>query len=348
MDFQERQKIINRIISKTVKTLVDYNYQSYAVTFVDPSLQIKVEADYVQSSLYDKLKKDDGALTYEQSLKILRDDGIWTKKIEEEQKTLEKDIKTLQDSLPALKFQVKRYRTVKKTIDKIDTRLVEINKLKNQLWSSTIEYMTDRAKNHCTLSKITTIDPIDLLSSPNFLDVLVDSYYFKNGITEKTIRLLARTDPWRLYWTLSKDTATPLFPCSCVEITDWQYALVSWSKVYDFAYQSQNRPSDDIIDDDDAFSSWYRGEIKRIESENKRSQIENGQTTMSGVGFQESFIIADEEGAKEVYALNDAMGRNNIKKRQEFIETKGEVTEANLPDVKQHILMEANRTSMNK
>ena len=189
---------------------------------------------------------------------------------------------------------------------------------------------------------------IDIKMTPNILSKLVKLYYLDSYIDENKIRVLARTDPWRLYWTASKDTGTQLFGHACVQMTDLQYALVTWSKVYDFAFDSMNRPSDDIIEDDDKFDIWYEEECDRLKKELGQKNVDKvvNKHGRQGYGMQEVFIPADREGAKEVYAMNDLEGRMRIKQRQNYIKKKGRARDLDLPDVKRDIQMESNRMAM--
>jgi len=124
-------------------------------------------------------------------------------------------------------------------------------------------------------------------------------------------------------------------------MTDLQYSLVFWSKLYDFAFESMDRPSHEIIADDEKFDHWYKTECERLEGELKKNKLKNTIDDAYGGGGSEVFIPADREGAKEVYDLNDLNAKNRITQRQKAIEIKKEVREEQLPDVKRDIQMEA-------
>lgn len=336
MDFDERSILVRRISSGKSYTSIKYQHDSIDVIFTDPTLDLLVEADFKHQRMIDDLKQDPNLFTREQSYKILENNGSWSPKLEEELKGLRSDLKTLSSNINSLQFHKLQQKALKETINKAKTRIEQLHTIKEQLWPSTIEYMADRQKKRFILKNITTIEDPHLLEKPIFIDVLIVYYYNEHHHVLSKVRELARHDPWRLYWTVSKDTGTPLFKRSSVEMTDLQYALVSWSKVYDFAYDSTNRPSDDVIEDDDKFDAWYTSECERLRQETKKNQI-------NGVGGQEVFVPADREGAKEVYALNNFDAKNRIAQRQEAIIKKGVVKEENLPDVSQDIKLEVNR-----
>jgi hypothetical protein len=346
MEFSERERLVRRVINRTFYGTIKHRENTYNVKFSDPTLSLMSEADWKYKKIYDESKTQDDVITLEDSYEILKKDGVWSDAKQLELDGLYKDIKELQSKLPSLKFHKVQERAIKETIDKGKKRIQELESIKNQLWSITIDFMADRAKKRFIISNIASVDGNpnhQLLSDPNFLDALCVYYYNEGSLSEAQMRELARTDPWRLYWTVSKDTSTPLFPHSLVETTELQYALLLWSRIYDFAYESTNRPTEDIIKDDDKFDAWYRQESDRLDAEVRKQATEQAIGSINGPGGQEVFIPADVEGAREVYQLNDVGGRIRIAQRQKAILDNGVVAECDLPDVARDLKLEANR-----
>src|SRR6185295_12643393 len=60
--------------------------------------------------------------------------------------------------------------------------------------------------------------------------------YNQNSITVSEYRLIARSEPWRQYWT-AKDSCQSVFSKSAQELSDEQLTLISWTKLYDSVYQ---------------------------------------------------------------------------------------------------------------
>ncbi len=244
----------------------------------------------------------------------------------------------MEENLPNLKFQKKQLRSIEGMIKKAKERISELYLIKNQLWSSTINNLADRIKKRFIISKITRVNKNpDYLNNISFIDSLAVCYYSDNAIKELEFRELARSDPWRLIWTVGKDR-TPLFKHSASEMTENQSILVMWSKIYDFAFESMNRPSDEIIASDIKFDAWYASEIKRLKADSK------GNDYNSIIG-DEVFIAADEEGSKEVFDMNSAASKAKIRARDKLIQSKGVVSEMELPDVRDNLQMAINRLS---
>jgi hypothetical protein len=342
MDFNKREQILRRITSRTLYCTVKYKHDNFDVVFKDPSLSILAESDWIYNKIFNRSTKEDGLFTLEESYKLLTEKGLWNDKLQKELETIKSDIEKLNSRLPELRFKKSEERTAKAAIEKAKKRFIELETIRNQLYSSTAEYLSDMGRKKFIVSKITEIKDRSLLEEPAFLDVLVYYYYKENGISEPEIREIARTDPWRLYWTVSKGTGTHLFPHSSVEMTDLQYLLLLWTKVYDFAFESSNRPSDEVINDDTKFDAWYKAEADRINKENQKRQVENSANLISG---QEVFIPSDKEGAKEVYSLNDPIAKGIIATREKVINEKGQLEHTQLPDVKQDLIMKVNQAA---
>jgi hypothetical protein len=344
MDFAQRLEIVRRICDRRVFGVIDYNGQSVEVCFTDPTLPILAQSDFVYKKALERIRAETDIFTIEESYDILRKRGQWTDVLEEEMEILKKDVDTLTTNLNNLRFNKSATRAAKRKIEQKEKRINELFFTKNQLRGSTAEFIAEKSRKRFIISKIATAQYPELLDSQLFKDALIVYYFEESGISESTLRELARTDPWRLYWTTSKDTGTSLFPHSAIEMSDLQYALVYWTRVYDFAFNSMNRPPDDVINDDSKFDSWYKSEAKRIEAETKQNAAEDILGGHSkGYGHQEIFLPADSEGAKEVYELNDLQSKIRVKQREKAIREKKEVSEINLPDVKQDLMTRVNQ-----
>lgn len=342
MDFDTREALVKRIATRTLYTTISFNGQEYDVKFIDPSLEIVNRANFLYQKQYHKNKNSKDFLTLQESYEILKQDGRWSDKLELELHTLYKDIETLQDKLSSqdIRFKKIEQRHLSKTITKAQDRIKILENTKNQLYHLTLESMCIQEKRRFVVKNITTF----LTDLPNWsinnrlIDTLVVYYFQEHSILMKDIRELARTDPWRLYWTASKDSSLQLFPHSSVEMSDWQYLLVFWSKVYDMAFASSNPPSDNVLNDDNLFDAWCKAQ----QAEQKNNNIPQD-LNINGVGVQEVFIMADEEGAKEVLEMNNPLGLQRINTINKSIQVKGEVNEVDLPDIQLDLKMAANQ-----
>ena len=99
---------------------------------------------------------------------------------------------------------------------------------------------------------------------------------FYSGIKTSAIREIARHNLWRIRYINSQKTSESLFGIPTSEYSIDQLNLVYWSNFYQNIYEMlpEDRPSDIIIDDDNALDSYLKAyyEERNREDAAKRSQ----------------------------------------------------------------------------
>ena len=135
--------------------------------------------------------------------------------------------------------------------------------------------------------------------------------------TEKVIRELAKTNPWKGYWSL-RDKDKNIFNKHPLEMTFNQSHLISWSRAYENVYESMECPTEDVIQDNDAFDGWM---IKqRKERENSRNEKFGESLTNKHQGANEVFVFAPtEQDAERVNNLNNPAAKMQKRARTEQI-----------------------------
>lgn len=159
----------------------------------------------------------------------------------------------------------------------------------------------------------------------------------RQRLDEREYRELARTDPWRTTWSVRKGEAS-LFGVSAVDYTDEQRSLVGWSCLYDSVWEHEQRPTDEVIEDDDMLDGWL------IVQRKKRDKELNAVSADSVIGnekirnSEEVFVVAQNlEDARKVEMLNDETAASIKRRRMKYLAEKGEVREDEMPDTKQRI-----------
>lgn len=331
--------LLRRILGRKMFFQTEYKEQKYDILYSDPSSEILVESDYIYKTIYDEYL---GKIpTLEETYQILNKTGKWSEKDEDKLKSLENNIKKMRGSLPGLKFKKKEARATQEAIEVTQTHINKLLTKKYALANECLEAECEKSRKRFLIVKSVKITPYDhaLMDDAKFIDqitVLIDREDGK--INEKVIRELARSQPFRGMWRASQETGTPLFDHSACDMTDFEQLLVSWALIYDYAYSTQEPPSDQVINDDAAFDAWYENHAKAKKASSNSPVSDN-----SGLGFSEVFVMADEEGAKEVYELNSLDAKAMIKSSEDALKKKGEIKDQDLPHVKRMISMEANK-----
>jgi hypothetical protein len=95
----------------------------------------------------------------------------------------------------------------------------------------------------------------------NFKDTVLAAYMnFYSGKPTPVIRELARSNMWRIRYVNSNKTSDPLFGVPAADYTTDQLNLVYWSNYYQNIYEMmpESRPSDMVIEDDDALDAYMK------------------------------------------------------------------------------------------
>ncbi len=339
MDYSEREVLLRRICSGKLYTKINIKDNEFTAVFTDPNLHILTEADFIYKTRLEELKENPSLFTLEESYSLLRRDKIWNDRLDSELEDIPDNIKQLEEQLPLIQFQKSKQKVVLKGIEKLKNRQKELYLIKNQLEGNCIENLAEVTKRRFITSKIIKV-PAEyeyLLNDPLNIDVVSVYYYRTGNIPEKDLREISRTDPGRLYISTAKEMSMPLFNCSASEMTEKQKIFVFWSKIYSWVYEHTERPSDDIINNDEKFDAWYAAQARKIKSETNKNSLNK----VAGSG-SEVFVMSDALGAKEVYEMNSSESRKNIKKRQNALSKKGVLEDAELPDVKQNLEIQIN------
>lgn len=316
------------------------------IKFREPTAEELSESAFLYRSFCDSAVKN-GAFTKEEAIKQLEKDGVWTPLEISRLENFQKQKKELLKQIDSLTFQKKKKGRVEKTIESISEKIKALESIRGTYDHMTAEYMAEIRRKQWLLPKITEIlDPEfkHLLQDNAFIYQLI-VYYYEALPKESQIRELARSSPWRNYWSFCRESGNYIFGGDVTRYTDTQFLLMSWSKVYDFAFDTENRPDDSVINNDVLFDEWYAAEVERMERDRKeRSLNKNDQQSNDGkFRYREEFIVADPESAAEVYKLNDPIERGKIKKIQQEVANKGEVSEGRLETVVSELEMARNR-----
>lgn len=334
-----------RICSGKFYTSIFFDGEDFDIVFTDPNLDLSTEADWIYQKVYNRCVDED-ILTVDKAHQLLIDEGKWSPALDAKLDNLEKYLKKLNGSLPKAKFKKTQEKVLIDAIAKCKLDIQELNHRKGIYDEYTAEYIADKARRRYLVSRISNIIGIDndiantLKSNINFLDTILVLYYGPESmVPEESIRLIARSGYFRTLWSATKSIGSRLFSYELYDITDLQYMLLHWAQIYDYAFNHQNRPSDEVIDDDYKFDAWLQQEQEITKAEISRAAHQDRFGTVG----QDVYIPADREGAKSVYELNDQYARKKVQQRQKMIEEKGMVSELEFTDIKQEVRMLANQ-----
>jgi hypothetical protein len=197
--------------------------------------------------------------------------GLWSDLKNNELNDLPKQIESLKIELYNSYFQFKRRDGIKKSIESLRTRELELLQIKDKLKHITCEGFATSCKNKYLIFSSTqdylgkNIDFDSLKLSQNTIDLFIKEY-FEQKVPDYTIRLLARTEPWSSIWIAGKNERGVFGKPSSL-LSPEQRLLIVWSRVYDSIRESMDCPPDEVIEDDDCLDGWLLIQAKNREND---------------------------------------------------------------------------------
>lgn len=339
MEIVEKEILINRIGAGLTLCRLDRLYY-----LVSPTIEDKYLADTIYQRELNRGKKaelyDDDELLY-----FLIDNDLWSDQEEESLNRLQMDIENLRVTLYESYFQVDKQKAIKIALKESRDKLQELYAKRHSY-----DYMSIKGVAAIARSRFLALMSLRTLAKKRAISRkywsqhidMADSIIHKineNKIEDCVLREIARSEPWRSYWTHKK-----VFKGSPLEWSEEQKSLASWSRMYDWVYKHPQHPPDSIINDDDSLDGWLIQQRRKIDTENERtlgnSMIKNEKIKNS----QEVYIMVDsKEGVERVKKLNTPQAQRLKAQRLKLVREKGEVNELDMPDTDQRLRMEATR-----
>lgn len=318
------------------------------------SLKDRCFIDFIHKKATEEAKKI-GVFTEFELRSRLKIKNIWDEKSEEYIDAALNRIKELEDTLAECKKGDRKYRITTNLLKSHRKTIEEELRRKAELFYVTAEQYADEIKNRavvfcCTYDEFENKyweswadfeKEKDLVLIGNIAEELnrLPSY------DTKEIRKIARSVDWRYMWAAAKGNIQALFGMSVGEFNIEQKNLVYWSQVYDSVYEAYERPSEDIINDDEALDEWFEEQSKKSKRERLDKAGETGKIKVSEEVRRhgEVFIITNpyiNQSAptnEDVENLNSSFVREFKRSEQDRIKQKGMIREQDLRSRKNKI-----------
>lgn len=331
---------INSLISGIVifKAGKDYVYVKPA------SAEDKTFADFFSQEQYDDALID-GIWTQKDAEDYLISMGYWSDEYEKRTQEIEKNIENMKVDYFNHFYNSTTKEYIKKNIDKQKENYEDLYSKKYVFYDKTCEHLKRYSFISYLLQKNSFFQNGELASSFLSTQLLYNRYIsFTNNITID-IRKIVKSDEWRNKWfTLKNET----FENRLSSLTDFQLSAISWSNYYDSVYQSMDKPSDDIMEDDIALDGWSIVQRrKRKEEEKKKSAEKMLPEKMGNAG--EIFLPArNAKEAADIMSLNDMEAMSKIKSLNRDLKEHGELEESQLSSTRRELQMQAVQMSRRK
>ena len=307
--------------------------QGEFLVFKHPTNEMKQRVNLKYKQTYDRALKC-GMLSREDLQKLIRERNLFTDEDENA-------VKKLQEQLDAQGILLSKTTRIKANQDRIlgvmerlKTEILKIESKRQSVMYLSAENKADEERTFYICSKCVYKEDGSLYWSSyddalnetdlGFKDsVLLQFIMFYGGIRTPIIRSIARHNLWRIRYINSQKTSEALFGVPTSEYSVDQLNLVYWSNFYQNIYEMlpEDRPSDIIVEDDDALDAYlkaYYEERNREDAARRSSKTSPGK--LSAFDREEVIVTRSHElyedidysTPKEAQRIKD---RVDIKKR---------------------------------
>lgn len=355
MDNGLKNSILTRILSGIIYLKIDGRLYKLLPSTKDQ----KALADYVYRETLSN-NKFQNFISKEEAQNTLIRRGLWTQKEDKQLQELEAYLEESKVALYQSIFNIKNQKSIKNRIKALKKSINKALILKHSLDYITLENYAENIRDELLIA-LSIVDmynnPIYTIDNYNNKDSKIlesfTSYLLNNILSNEEYRLIARTDPFRSLWIIQKEQ---LFGVNAIDLNYEQKNIILFSKMYDNVYESPERPSDQVIEDDDMLDGWFTIQKRNAEKEKKQREADNllnnkGSRNKNNFdGRVESFIIAgSQEDINTISELNDINAKLTIKQRENALKSvDAPLEDKDLPDVKRDLRNEAMRQMQEK
>lgn len=343
MDRAGKERILTRIAWGRVRVRIDLAGSAQVFVLRPPTEEERARAAIVYDEQYESAVAQ-GMMTNVEAIAQAVSIGRWSRQDDATIEGLRSDIEKLVRGMLGYLLQTDNLEVIRKALRSAENALTTKLLEREALLGETAETYARMRQQWALVGMIAeddhgapiwpTAEAFESCENTGLVQALVDFYFVGCRFPTRVIREMARSDPWRSLWMAAKNTGSP-FASPPTRWSEDQKELVRWSQVYDAAFESLDRPSQRVIEDDDLFDSWLLRQHEEIDRRTRKKETDDLLKRHQGAkkgGRQEVFILTDRQGAANVYDMNDPKNRAAIRRKQQIIASQGRVKEAELPE----------------
>lgn len=301
--------------------------------------------------IYDQTYKDayfKGIYIKDELKEILFNNEMWSPQDDKQAEQMDKQIEELKVQAYKSYYKPKELLGIKANIRLFEKKYFKYKSKIHLLDHVSCEGVAGFARAVWIIYQTTKDDKGNLYDYSKFTLSQVLDYYNNNSVDSKTIRYIARNEPFRSMWNIGKKQSN-VFNRPTLDLTKDQISLSNYSSMYDNVYESSESPNEEIINDDDCLDGWFIEKRREHEKYKKQKEVESMLTNKKIANSQEVFIVApDGHSAQKIYDMNDAHGKGIIASRNKQIDEAGSLKFTELNDVRQDMAIQARQASMSK
>jgi len=334
MTYTEKERLISTISwGKLLVVVITSDKKRIQLVLRNPTPEENARAAAIYQAEYQYAILS-GLPTEESAIKDMIIARQWSQETDTQIEGIKQDIHKIRRGLLDFIFNKTKLEQARSLLRSAEVALIDRLTKRQALLQNTAEAHATMCQQRYLIGRITetndglqmwpTQEAFDTFQDVDLVTQLCGKYFDTSRVPNNRIREIARSQPWRQIWDAGIKVGS-LFsgPPSSWSVN--QKELSYWSTVYDSVFEAFERPSTEIIEDDDLLDSWFIRQGEKIAVKAKTDFVNKS-------GSKEQFIVADKDGAQSVYAMNDPTARAKIRGRQQFIQKQGTVAEQHMPD----------------
>lgn len=278
MNNDQNLQIISEILQGV--SVVDSNL---GILYFKHLLQEEQREILSKSSIFEKEAKSKGLLTEKESMDELYSHGMWGDEEENKIKQYQSEIELNQNSIKA-QVLPSRIKSLQKTIDELNKKLLKINSDKESLMGLTCEKFVNNKIQKTIVEKI-------IFSDKDFKNPIFDGLYvnekhkeleiynlqknFFQKFDDKNISVAVLSDYFSMYLPFSEDVLG-LFGKPLVNLTAYQLKLISYGRYFLNIFKNSSKEiPENVAKDPELLVNFYQSQ-KTERTATKSQQGEGG------------------------------------------------------------------------
>lgn len=277
-------------------------------------------------------------MTRSQAKQKLHELGIWTDSDNAHLEEAEKELERYKINLFESRLNSKAVKSLKSRIKGLKTLIEESSETKNSFDSLTIEGFTEASIDQFVLA-LRIVDMSDgshvythsdvYASSSRILQEAASAWSGSFTHLFSSLREISRNEPWKSFWNAGGKSGP--FSAPVGSLNALQRVIMSYSKMYDNAFQSPDSPPEDVFEDDDMFDGWMLKEQEKMKKSREKKSVDKAIDQKGN----EVFVMADTKSdASRIFNINEHNERMKLKSKELEVKERGQVEDMELSDVK--------------
>lgn len=300
---EELELHIGEIASGEKLVFVEREENAVPIILRSPDRRQQQQAEFIRRRAL-KEAEELGLASLDEMLKLIKERNLFSKQDEDDVERLTSQLKAQRlvlaktTRVPANRERLKniikdiQHRIAEKLyrkemhLERTRERKAHEEKLSYLTWACTYDPNTE---NRLWLTYETFLEETDIVFRRKvFNEFAVYSY----GLTTELLRYVARSNMWRVRYITAIKTSETLFGRSIIDYTPDQLALMYWSHFYQSVYEMlpDDRPSDEIIDDDEALDAYMVDWYAERNRDNASSRSKKQYGSRSAWNHQETLV----------------------------------------------------------